>query len=132
MSEYRNILKTINRNNNVINWTIKNKLIDISRNIECPITYSAFNVNCYYCVCKYNFDIDALKESFEISDRKTCPMCRSVWKNFTIYVNNKDIVLDEINKHLSTIDDNIIFTNKNDIYLKKLYKYLLTLRNIIF
>ena len=29
MSEYRNILKTINRNNNVINWTIKNKLIDI-------------------------------------------------------------------------------------------------------
>ena len=81
--------------NNIIHWITKNKIIDISRNIECPITYKTFDVNCSYCecdACNYNFDTCALKESFEISDRKTCPMCRSSWNNFIIYVNKEDII----------------------------------------
>ena len=48
-------------------WLRENKLIDMSRNHACPITYIDFIPECKYCVCttcKYNIDANILKEYF--------------------------------------------------------------------
>ena len=69
------------------NITIE-KVINLNKNSECPVSYIKFEDNCLYytCnVCEYNIDADTLKQW--IKNNKTCPMCRSEWNNYTIFIN---------------------------------------------
>ena len=73
-----------------IEWNTENKIIDITRNDECPIMYSRFENGCIYATCEtcnVNVDADALKTYFNTIFTKTCPCCRSQWTNFIVYVN---------------------------------------------
>lgn len=76
--------------NNKIEWIHSNRIIDLTKNDECPINLNKFVENCVYCICstcKHNFDANALKESFRISRNNRCPLCRSEWTEFIEYVN---------------------------------------------
>ena len=73
-----------------IYWPIINKLIDLTKNNECPISYNKFDDNCLYCICdtcNYNIDYENLKQWFDGKTIKTCPMCRNTWTKFIIYKN---------------------------------------------
>jgi hypothetical protein len=81
-------------NDNIFLGPILNKIINLEKNDECPISNISFIPNCTYCICstcKYNIDADTLKECFKFNDKK-CPMCRSEWTDFNIYKNNLFII----------------------------------------
>ncbi len=91
---------TVNQNNNKIIWKFMNKILDNCRNTICPITYNEINVNDTYCVCnkcKYNLSETFFKEYIEKYDNKRCPICKTIWDNWTIYTNkepdNNNIVI---------------------------------------
>lgn len=74
----------------VTGWTNRNRIIDLTKNSECPITYVEFIPNCNYCkcaTCRYNFDTPSLQRYFDTINTRTCPMCRGGWTDFTIYKN---------------------------------------------
>ena len=68
----------------------RNKLINLDKNSECPINLAPFNDNDKYCVCsscQCNFGYDAFKVWIVDAPNKSCPVCRSEWTNFIVYVN---------------------------------------------
>ena len=69
----------------------KYKIIDKSKNTECPITYEPIKYGDVYltCVkCKYNFGKKAINQYFSYCDKiPNCPMCREDWLDFCNYVN---------------------------------------------
>lgn len=76
----------------VLNWLSENKLIDLTKNDECPINYVKFEPECTFCTCStcsYNFDADTLKSYFSNNEieETNCPMCRSHWTEFIVYTN---------------------------------------------
>ena len=81
----------VNCENNV-KWKYVNKIINLTKNNECPISFIKFESGCKYCVCttcKYNINADILEKCFA-EGNECCPMCRSEWTDFTIYINNFD------------------------------------------
>jgi hypothetical protein len=87
------IIHNFRNNNSSIIWTSINKIIDLTKNDECPIIYKTFEPNCSYCVCsvcKYNLDADSLKHYFSITNNK-CPLCRSPWTDYIIYINRENV-----------------------------------------
>jgi len=77
---------------NLISWKSKNKLIsENSRNIECPITYEEIKINDRYCECKqckYNILYKNLLIWFDSRATHSCPMCRTNWSYYVIYIND--------------------------------------------
>ncbi len=70
-------------------WNEINKILDLNKNSECPITYDELKHGCKYCVChqcKYNFSTDGLMECFK-KMQKNCPICKTKWENWTVYTN---------------------------------------------
>ena len=71
--------------------SIINKKIDENKKY-CAITFEDILDNMKYInciICKNNFNEKALTQWFQHnSHKKTCPYCRSIWKDFNIYVNN--------------------------------------------
>lgn len=96
----------------------KEKLIEIGKNDECPITYESINYgDSYLCCkeCKYNFSEQAiLKHLNGNSIKKECPMCRSEWKDYCRYI-NKDSMREkqeELKQWLSLPKNEIKHINK--------------------
>ena len=102
-SDYININNNINNNiittstqiheiSSLDEWEIINKLINLDRNNECPISLSPFNDNDKYCMCSTcncNFSYDAFKDWIIEAPHKVCPTCRSQWTELVVYVNNE-------------------------------------------
>ena len=87
-SAYNPINSSTDENN--LMWSTLNKIINLEKNDECPISNISFISECSYCICyicKYNIDADTLKKCFQFNDKK-CPMCRSKWTDFNIYKND--------------------------------------------
>jgi hypothetical protein len=67
------------------------KPITVSDRLECPITLEPIAVNQKYATCgqcSHNFSHEALASCFEGSQtNRSCPMCRSMWTNYNVYVN---------------------------------------------
>lgn len=89
---YANIFGGYTRSN-TMTWTTINKIINLDKNNECPISYISFEEGCTYCtcsICEYNFDADTLKQYFStLNNDKKCGMCRSEWTNYTVYTNSE-------------------------------------------
>ena len=93
---------------NIQHWISVNKIINLEKNDECPVSYKKFINGCSYCecnTCKYNIDTETLKQYFNQSDNdsKKCPMCRSPWIDYTIYVNVSNEQLIETNNLIFNI-----------------------------
>ncbi len=77
-------------------WIKKNKIIDITKNDHCLISYEEFTPNCEYCECgncKNNFAADSILTCFEMTTSKNnfkCPMCITLWDPYVIYINKED------------------------------------------
>jgi len=88
----QNNIQAESGNETNIQWKYIKRKINLTKNNECPVSFIKFESECEYCVCatcKYNIDAKTLQKCFmEIS--KSCPMCRSEWTDFTIYINNLD------------------------------------------
>lgn len=72
---------------------VKSKLIDKSKNIECPITYEPIKYGDAYATCsecKYNFGEEAILKHLNNCSDKICPMCRSNWVDYCKYVNKDE------------------------------------------
>lgn len=69
---------------------IVNKLVDVEKSM-CCISHDTIEPNARYMncsTCKNNFLENSLKQWFQQRPRhKTCPMCRTGWNNFNIYIN---------------------------------------------
>ena len=64
----------------------------------CPIEYTNINIDDKYLHCnncKHNFCNDSIIKWLNIN--KSCPMCRSVWNEYIIYINKED-TYDNANK----------------------------------
>ena len=81
-----------------ITWKYLYKLINLTKNDECPIVYDKFTNGCKYSTCMqctYNFSEEGILDWFKIS--RKCPMCKVEWKKFEMYVNEEsedDIFVD--------------------------------------
>ena len=73
---------------------VKNKLIDKTKNIECPITYEPIKYEDTYVTCsecKYNFSEGAILKHLNCADKnRKCPVCRSNWVEYCKYVNKDE------------------------------------------
>lgn len=81
----------IHNSTNTIEWKYENIPINNERNTMCPISHEELIPNCKYCCChqcKTKFDEQRLKTW--LNSRKTCPICRVVWNNYTVFTNNTD------------------------------------------
>ena len=70
--------------------------IKLIENIFCPITHEIINVGDKYMLCnqcKNIFDEYALQKWLYIKTNKerNCPLCRTPWTNFNIYINGETI-----------------------------------------
>lgn len=72
----------------------KERIIYYDKNTECPITFEQIKYGDSYLTCKscnYNFSECAIVKhlnSFSYSyNKRTCPMCRSEWTDYCLYVN---------------------------------------------
>ena len=57
-------------------------------NSKCPISLNVFYLSTYYCtchICHHKFSDSALKQWFQTSNQKNCPMCRSKWENYVVF-----------------------------------------------
>jgi hypothetical protein len=83
-----NINPTVKPSNYV--WKRINKILLGIKNTDCPITYNPINKGAEYCTCdtcKYNFSKAAFIDSCEYYKNYKCPMCKSPWTDWTIYIN---------------------------------------------
>jgi hypothetical protein len=76
-----------------VNDTIVYKVIDNSK-LSCCITYESIDVNARYMSCSEcnnNYSESSIKSWFlQRPERKSCPMCRVIWKDFTVYINSEE------------------------------------------
>ena len=103
-------------------WPIKYIIIlETDRNTECPINLEQIRTNDQYCKCnrcKYNFSKEALIESF--NTKISCPMCREQWTDKTLYINNRNLMEEVMNKRLKKSDkENKKNTNTNKLIESK-------------
>lgn len=106
------------------------KVIDKLKNTECPITYDEIKKGDVYmrCTsCKYNFSEPAVMK--HLTEKRSCPMCRCVWKDTCKYINklsktavnflkNIDVLKNVFSKNF-TKNYNIIGHIKNSRYNKR-------------
>jgi hypothetical protein len=74
---------------------------EMTRQIEtagtiCGITHEEILINEHYMQCRrcnHNFSADALKTWLQQNSTwsRTCPMCRSPWSNYVLYINNDEL-----------------------------------------
>lgn len=76
------------------NDTLVYRQIDDDSKLSCCITYETIDINSHYMCCSEcnnNYTKDSIKKWFlQGPNRKTCPMCRVIWKDFTIYINGEE------------------------------------------
>lgn len=71
-------------------WFTEHKLLNSSKNTECPISLEVIKENDEYSVCttcSYNFDFNTLKSYLTTKREMKCPMCRAEWTGKFIYTN---------------------------------------------
>ncbi len=72
-------------------WVNEYRLIlDADRNKDCPVTMEPINHGETYCICsecKYNFSEFAIDTIAKNKFNFDCPICRTVWSDFTYYKN---------------------------------------------
>ena len=86
---YRIVSSTIQ-----MTWVCVNKLINLEKNDTCPISSNMFMAGDKFCCChqcKTNFGEEPLK--VWLNSRRTCPICRTTWNDYTIYKNIRDDVV---------------------------------------
>ena len=91
---------TIVSNNTNNNYIILYNPITNNDKLICCITHENISINEHYMncnKCNNNYLADALKHWFEQSSRtRTCPMCRSNWLDFYVYINSENSELSEL------------------------------------
>lgn len=78
------------------------KPIDKSKNSECPITFEPIKYGDTYLTCskcKYNFGEKDIMTHLNTSYNNVCPMCRSTWDDYSVYVNKEQINAEKIKKN---------------------------------
>jgi hypothetical protein len=88
-----NFSAKLNKSTDIV-WKTEHKLMNNCRGTMCPITYNEINLNESYCtctVCKYNFSGQEFCNYIKSSTNKRCPMCKSQWTNWTMYINQQSI-----------------------------------------
>lgn len=82
------------------------KPIDKSKNSECPITFEPIKYGDTYLTCskcKYNFGEKDIMTHLNKSYNNVCPMCRSTWDDYSVYVNKEQINAEKIKKNIELI-----------------------------
>jgi hypothetical protein len=84
--------------------------------LTCSITQCEFDINDRYmsCVqCSNNYMEESIKNWFiHRPDRKSCPMCRTNWTDFNVYINgqtneqmNEDIIVEPIDEYIEPMNE---------------------------
>lgn len=75
------------------------KCISEKHNSECPITYDTIKKGDLYLTCNnchYNFSKDAILKHLNENVNENCPMCRSQWMDFKIYINETPKIVPKV------------------------------------